>query len=192
VSGPVDEFLARERRWPREFARLRQIVLGLPLVEEVKWGQPCYSWNGANVVLIHGFKDYCALLLPKGVLLKDESQILVQQTENVQAARQIRFRTFDEIASQEEAIRSYLEQAIEVERLGLKVPMKETADFAMSEEFLKALESTPGLQDAFDALTPGRQRGYLLFFGAPKRAQTREERIAKKIPAILAGKGLDD
>jgi uncharacterized protein YdeI (YjbR/CyaY-like superfamily) len=192
MSGPVDEFLAREPRWQKEFAQLRQILLGLPVVEEVKWGQPCYSWNGANVALIHGFKDYCAVLLPKGVLLQDEKNLLVQQTENVQAARQLRFRSLEEILAQEADIRSYLEAAIEVERQGLKVPMKKTAEFDMPEEFLNALESTPGLQDAFDALTPGRQRGYLLHFSSAKRAQTRLERIAKCTPAILAGKGLDD
>ena len=188
----VDFFFTRAAKWQDELAGLRTILLGCPLKEELKWGVPCYTLDGTNIVLIHAFKDYCALLFFKGALLSDPQGRLVQQTQNVQAARQLRFTSFDEIAAMRAAVKAYVKEVIAVEKAGLKVAFKETADFAMPDEFLAALERTAGLKAAFDALTPGRQRAYLLHFSSAKQAKTREARIEKSMPQIFAGKGLDD
>ena len=162
------------------------------MTEEYKWGKPCYTINGGNVALIHGFKDYCAILFHKGVLLKDPENILIQQTENVQSARQLRFSNLQEIEQMEAAIKAYVENAIEVEKSGQEVEYKETSEFSMPDEFVHALEENPELQEAFEALTPGRQRGYLLHFSGAKQSKTRKSRIEKCIPKILDGKGFHD
>ena len=192
MNPNVDWFFAKATRWQQEYAELRRIVLDCGLTEELKWGCPCYTFGKANVVLIHGFKEYCALLFHKGALLKDESGILIQQTENVQSARQIRFTNIEEIYELEETLKAYIREAIEVEKSGLKVEMKKTTEFQMPEEFHYVLEDMPELKKAFYALTPGRQRGYLLHFSQPKQAKTRESRIEKYLEKILDGKGLDD
>lgn len=181
-----------EKRWGAEFAALRQLCLASGLNEELKWGQACYDLDGGNVVLIHGFKEYCALLFMKGALLKDPEGILVQQTKNVQSARQIRFSGLAEIATRKAAIKSYLADAIAVERSGAKVEMKSAAQFEVPEEFARRLDAEPALAEAFHALTPGRQKGYLLHFAAAKQSATREARVAKHAPRILKGLGLDD
>ena len=188
----VDAFLEEEPRWRPEFEALREIVLPSGLTEEVKWGKPTYSLDGKNVVLMHGFKDYAALLFMKGALMKDEEKVLVQQTENVQSARQIRFTSVDEIKRMDNMLKAYIDEAISIERSGEKIVKKTTADFAVAEEFQARLDGDPKLKAAFEALTPGRQRGYLLFFSSAKQAKTREARIDKCAPQILAGKGLDD
>lgn len=188
----VDAFLDKAKKWNEEYTILRKICLDCGLTEEYKWMHPCYTLNNNNVVLIHGFKEYCALLFHKGALLKDTHGILVQQTENVQAARQIRFTNIDEIQKQEAILKSYIFQAIEVEKAGLKVEFKKTKKFVMADEFQQKLDEMPLLKSAFKALTPGRQRAYLLHFSKPKQAKTRESRIEKCIPKILAGKGLND
>ncbi len=172
--------------------KLRRISLGCGLTEELKWGKPCYTFQNSNIVLIHGFKEYCALLFFKGALLKDAKGILVQQTKNVQAARQIRFTNVREIDKIEPILKAYIKEAIEVEKAGLKVDYKKTADFAIPEEFQNKLDEIPALKTAFDALTPGRQRGYILYFSAPKQSKTRESRIEKCMQQILDGKGLND
>lgn len=192
MNPKVDAFLGRAKKWQDEFEKLRTIVLECGLQEELKWGQPCYSYEGTNVVLMHGFNEYCALLFFKGALLKDPNGILVQQTENVQAARQIRFTDTKQIVRMKAIIKAYIHEAIEVERAGLKVPMKKTAEFKMPEEFKAKLEKSSSLKKAFYALTPGRQRAYLLYFASAKLAKTREDRIDKYAPHILKGKGLDD
>ncbi|MDE3174864.1 MAG: YdeI/OmpD-associated family protein [Pseudomonadota bacterium] len=171
---------------------LREIALDCPLTEEVKWGQPCYASEGGNVVLIHGFKDYCALLFMKGALMPDPHKLLIQQTERVQSGRQIRFTSLKQITAARAIVKAYIEDAIAVEKAGLKVAKRTTADFPYPEELLQKLEESPDLRAAFSALTPGRQRGYLLHFAAAKQAKTRLARIEKCAPAILAGKGLDD
>lgn len=188
----VDAFLRRQKTWHREFTKLREIILACGVTEELKWGQPCYSLDGRNVILMHGFKEYCAVLFPKGVLLKDPKGVLVQQTKNVQAARQIRFRSFGDVAKSEKTLKSYIREAIRVEKAGLKVPLKRTKDFEMPEEFESKLDESAALRESFEALTPGRQRGYLLYFAQAKQAKTREARVAKCIPRILDGMGLDD
>ncbi|TGK01137.1 hypothetical protein EHQ53_14265 [Leptospira langatensis] len=192
TNPKVDIFLAKEEKWQKEFKALREIILQCGLSEELKWGQPCYSLEKANIVLIHGFKEYCALLLFKGALLKDPKGILVQQTENVQSARQIRFTNLKEIVKLKTAIKSYIKEAIEVEKSGKKVTFKKTAEYSIPEEFLSKLDEVPKLKAAFDALTPGRQRAYILHFSAAKQPKTREARVEKFIPKILKGKGLDD
>ncbi|MCG2583169.1 YdeI family protein [Massilia sp. TS11] len=192
MNDKVDAFIARAKQWGEEFAALRAIALDAGLTEELKWGTPCYTLGGANIVLIHGFKEYCAYLLFKGALLKDPKGILVQQTAKVQAARQIRFRSAADIKKLTPTLKAYLKEAVQVEQAGLKVPMKETAAFAVPEEFQQKLVDEPGLKTAFDALTPGRQRAYLLHFGDAKQAKTRSARIEKFVPKILAGKGMDD
>ena len=192
TSPKVDAFLGRTQEWREEFELLRGVVLGCGLTEELKWGQPCYASEGRNVVLIHGFKDYCALLFMKGALLKDPNGILIQQTENVQSARQIRFTTSGEITQLKPALEAYILEAVEVERAGAKIVRKTTADFPVADEFRDKLDAQPELKAAFQALTPGRQRGYLLHFAAAKQARTREARVEKCIPLILAGKGIDD
>jgi uncharacterized protein YdeI (YjbR/CyaY-like superfamily) len=188
----VDFFFTKAKQWREEFEELRAIVLGCQLTEELRWGKPCYTFEGANIVLIHGFKEYYALLFFKGALLKDPKGLLIQQTENVQSARQIRFTSAQEIVKLETTLKAYIKQAIEVEKAGLKVDYKKTAEFKMPEEFKSKLDAMPALKKAFEALTPGRQRGYLLHFSSAKQSQTREARIEKWIPQILKGKGLDD
>ena len=188
----VNFFFDKAKQWQEEFEKLRAILLDTGLAEELKWGHPCYTLGKKNIVLIHGFKEYCALLFHKGSLLPDPEGILVQQTANVQAARQIRFRDIREIYDLEPVLTAYIREAIEVEKAGLKVPYKKTEQFDMPDEFRRKLEVTPKLRKAFEALTPGRQKGYLLYFGGAKQSKTRESRIEKYIPAILAGKGLDD
>lgn len=180
------------KTWAAELAALRALVLDSGLNEECKWGVPCYTVNGGNVVIIHSFKEYCALLFFKGALLKDTKGILVQQTENVQAGRQLRFTDVQEITKLKTTIKAYLQDAIAVEKAGLKVAMKPTAEFAMPEEFQAKLDASPTLKAAFEALTPGRQRAYLLHFAAAKQATTREARVKKCMPLILSGKGLLD
>lgn len=192
MNPKVDFYFNKADKWKEELLLLRRILLECPLEEEPKWGVPCYSLKHANIVLMHDFKEYCALLFVKGVLLKDSAGILVQQTENVQSARQLRFKNAVEILEQEALIKAYVYEAIEVEKAGLKVPFKKTSEFAMPEEFQFKLDAMPELKAAFDALTPGRQRGYLLHFSSAKQAKTREARIDKYIPHILNGKGLDD
>ena len=192
MNPNVDWFFAKASKWQESYTELRRIVLDCGLTEELKWGCPCYTFQDANVVLIPGFKDYCARLFHKGALLKDESGILIQQTENVQSARQIRFTGVEEIYMQEETLKSYIKEAIEVEKAGLKVEMKKTTEFKMPEEFHTVLEDMPELKKAFYTLTPGRQRGYLLYFSQPKQAKTRESRIEKYLDKILKGQGLED
>jgi uncharacterized protein YdeI (YjbR/CyaY-like superfamily) len=188
-SKVVDRFLDRAKNWNEEMKLLRKICLSCGLIEDFKWMHPCYTFKEKNVVLIHGFKEYCALLFHKGALLKDSENILVQQTENVQAARQIRFKSLQEIRDLEPIIKAYIFEAIEVEKAGLEVKMKKTSEFKMPDEFKKALDENPKLKSAFNALTPRRQRGYLLYFANAKQSKTRETRIEKCIPKIFDGKG---
>lgn len=189
----VDVFLKEAEQWQAEFTKLRAIILGCQqLTEELKWGKPCYSFEGTNVVLIHGFKEYCAILFTKGALLKDPDGILIQQTENVQAARQIRFTNVREIARLEPILKDYIREAIEVEKAGLQVNYKKTSEFDVPEEFRNKLNENSALKAAFEALTPGRQRGYLLYFSAAKQSKTRESRIEKCMDLIFDGKGLHD
>jgi uncharacterized protein YdeI (YjbR/CyaY-like superfamily) len=192
INPKVDVFLRETSKWQEEFKKLRGIVLGCQLTEELKWGKPCYTFGDKNIVLIHGFKDYCALLFMKGALLKDPKGILIQQTENVQAARQIRFTTVREIAGLESVLKTYIREAIAVEKAGLEVNYKKTEEFKMPSEFQTKMDKNPALKAAFEALTPGRQRAYNLFFSAAKQSKTRESRIEKCMPQILKGKGLDD
>ena len=192
MNPKVDFFFENDSSWQKEYKVLRKIVLDCGLEEKLKWGQPCYTLNESNVVLIHGFKEYCALLFFKGALLKDPKGILIQQTENVQATRQLRFTKVQEIVKLEKVIKAYIYEAIEIEKAGLKVKLKKTSEFKMPEEFEKVLNKKPALKKAFYALTPGRQRGWLLHFSKPKQAKTREDRIKKAMPDILAGKGLND
>ena len=192
TNPKVDAYFARKDTWREESARLRTIVLDCGLTEELKWGEPCYTVGKANIVLIHGFKDYCALLFFKGALMKDEAGILIQQTDNVQAARQIRFTSAEQISGMENLLKSYVQQAIEVEKAGLKVDYKKTTEFTVPEEFQTRLDGDAALKAAFTALTPGRQRAYLLHFAQPKQSKTRESRIDKAIPQIFEGKGPND
>ena len=192
MNPKVDFFFNKADKWQGEFEKLRAIVLDCGLTEKLKWGQPCYTLEDSNIVLMHGFKEYCALLFMKGALLQDPNGILIQQTENVQAARQIRFTNVQQIIELEPILKSYILAAIDVEKAGLEVELKKTEDFPMPEEFIDTLEQVPGLQDAFEALTPGRQRAYLLHFAAPKQSKTRASRIEKCIQQILDGKGLND
>ena len=192
MNPKVDTFISKAIRWQEEYKKLRTIALSCQLTEELKWGVPCYTFENKNVVLIHGFKEYCALLFVKGALLKDNKGILIIQTENVQAARQIRFTNLQQIIELEPDLKAYIEEAIEVEKAGLKVEFKPTTEFAMPAEFQKKLDEVPTLKTAFEALTPGRQRAYLLHFSTPKQSVTRQARIEKCIPQILAGKGLND
>lgn len=191
INPKVDDYLAKAKSWQTEFKALRAIILDSGLTEELKWGQPCYSLQNANIVLIHGFKEYCALLFFKGALLKDPNGILVQQTKNVQAARQIRFTHIREVVEMEPILKAYMQEAIEVEKAGLKVEFNKTPE-PIPEEFQFQLDKAPALKAAFDALTPGRQRAYILYFSAAKQSKTRETRVAKSIPQILDGKGLND
>src|SRR5215467_8851665 len=188
----VDALLRRATKWKEEFETLRTIVLDCQLTEEVKWYQPCYTFQKRNIVLIHGFKEYCALLLFKGVLLKDPKRILIQQTENLQAGRQIRFTNVREIIKLKPDLQVYIREAIEVEKAGLKVKLRKTADFKIPEEFKKKLDELPALKTAFEALTPGRQRGYIFHFAQAKQSKTREARIERCMQQIFQGRGLDD
>jgi uncharacterized protein YdeI (YjbR/CyaY-like superfamily) len=192
MNPKVDFFFSKAKKWQEEFEKLRMIILDCQLTEELKWGVPCYTFQKSNIVLIHGFKEYCAILFIKGALLHDVHGLLIQQTENVQAARQIRFTNVREIVEMEPILKAYIQEAIEVEKAGLKVNYKKATEFIIPEEFINKLEEVPGLQDAFDALTPGRQRAYILYFSAPKQSKTRESRIEKCMPQILDGKGLND
>ncbi len=183
---------AKEERWSDAFAALRELCLASGLNEELKWGQACYDLNGGKVVLIHGFKNYCALLFMKGALLKDPKGILVQQTKNVQAARQIRFESLADIERQKAVVKAYLKEAIAIEKSGAKVPMKTLEQFDAPEEFQRRLDEEPKLAEAFHALTPGRQKAYLLYFSGAKQSATRTARVEKHAPRILEGLGLDD
>ena len=187
-----DSFFSHEKKWKEEFQELRKIILDCGLNEEIKWGKPTYTFENSNIVLIHGFKHYCAILFPKGVLLKDEMSILVQQTENVQAARQVRFTSADEIVEMAPVLKAYVKEAVEVEKAGLKVELKKTSEYTMPVELQTKFNEMPALKTAFEALTPGRQRGYLLFFSAPKLSKTRAARVEKYIPKIFDGKGFND
>ncbi len=192
TMNPKVDFYFSKAKWQKELAKLRMIVLDCGLTEELKWGVPCYTSQKRNIVLIHVFKEYCALLFFKGVLLKDAKGILVQQTENVQAARQIRFTSVKEIVKIKTIIKAYIHEAIEVEKAGLKVDLKKTKEFTVTEEFQNKLDENRALKTAFKALTPGRQRGYLLYFSAPTQSKTRVSRIEKCMKQILRGKGLND
>ena len=192
MNPKVDGFISRSTKWQEELAKLRTIILDCHLTEELKWGVPCYTFQESNVVLIHEFKEYCAILFVKGALLTDPKAILIQQTENVQSARQIRFTNLREVIDLESTLKAYINEAIEVERAGLKVEYKKPSEYAIAEEFQKQLDANTALKAAFEALTPGRQRAYLLNFSAPKQSKTREARVEKSIPQILNGKGLDD
>jgi uncharacterized protein YdeI (YjbR/CyaY-like superfamily) len=192
MNPKVDAFLSKAPKWREEYERLRAIALACPLSEDLKWGWPCYALGKGNVVLIHGFKEYCALLFFKGALLKDPNGILIRQTENVQAGRQIRFTNIREISEMEPILKAYIHEAIDVERAGLKVDLKKTAEFKIPEEFQTKIDENPALKTAFAALTPGRQRAYLFHFSAPKQSKTRLARIEKCVPRILEVKGLDD
>ena len=192
TNPEVDAFFGKNKQWQEELKKLRAIVLGCQLTEELKWGWPCYTLEGKNIVLMHGFKEYCALLFMKGALLADADGILIQQTENVQAGRQIRFTTAREIAEMEPVLKAYIQEAIEVEKAGLKVDLKKDTELRLPEEFQKRLDGSPALKKAFAALTPGRQRAYNLYFSEPKQSKTRESRIDKCTQPILDGKGLND
>jgi uncharacterized protein YdeI (YjbR/CyaY-like superfamily) len=192
MNPKVDVFLSKTKKWRNEFERLRSIILDCGLTEEYKWMHPCYTFRGNNVVLIHGFKEYCAILFFKGVLLHDEKGILIQQTKNVQAGRQIRFTNIKEIVKLEKILKAYIYEAVEVEKAGLKVKMKKTSDFKVPEEFQKKLDEMPALKNAFKSLTPGRQRAYIFYFSQAKQSKTRSLRVDKYIKQILDGKGLND
>jgi len=192
MDPKVDEFLHEAENWRLEFTKLRMILLSFELNEELKWGVPCYTYQQKNIVLIHGFKDYCALLFIKGALLQDRKGILVQQTANVQAGRQIRFSNLAEIVAMEATLKTYVFEAIAIEQAGLEVELKKSTEFSIPEELQKKFDAEPNLKTAFTALTPGRQRAYLLYFSEPKQAKTREARIDKSVPQILDGKGLKD
>ena len=188
----VDAFLDKANQWKEEYIKLKEIVLGCELVEEFKWKHPCYTYNDKNVVLIHGFKDYCALLFHKGALLKDPHGILIQQTQNVQAARQIRFTNLQEITDQAARIKAYIDAAIAIEKAGLKVEMKKHEDYVIPDELREKFTENPALQAAFEALTPGRQRAYIYYISQAKQSKTRASRIEKYTEKILAGKGMND
>lgn len=192
MNPKVDFYFSKNEKWQKETEKLRTIVLDCQLSEELKWGVPCYTFQKNNIVLIHDFKEYCALLFFKGALLKDTDRILVQQTANVQSARQIRFTNIQQITELEPALKTYIYEAVEVEKAGLKFEFKKTEEFVIAEEFQTKLDENPDLKTAFEALTPGRQRAYMLHFSAPKQSKTRASRIEKAIPHILNGKGLND
>ncbi len=192
MNPKVDFYFSKAKKWQQELDKLRTIVLDCGLTEELKWGVPCYTFEKSNIVLIHVFKEYCALLFFKGALLNDANGILIQQTKNVQAARQIRFTRVEEIGKMKPILISYISEAIEVEKAGLKVDLKKTAEFTIAEEIQNKMDQLPALKTAFYALTSGRQRGYLLYFSAPKQSKTRQSRVEKSIKQILNGKGLND
>jgi uncharacterized protein YdeI (YjbR/CyaY-like superfamily) len=192
MNPKVDFFFNKDSNWKKEYEQFRKIILDCGLSEELKWGCPCYSFERKNIVLIHGFKEYCALLFFKGALLKDANGILIQQTENVQAARQARFTNIKEITKIKDSLKAYIYEAIEVEKAGLKVDLKKTKEYKIPEEFQKKLDENSDLKKSFKSLTPGRQRGYLLYFSQPKQSKTRELRVEKCTQPILDGKGLND
>jgi uncharacterized protein YdeI (YjbR/CyaY-like superfamily) len=192
MNPKVDFYFFKAKHWQEELKQLRTVILGCGLVEELKWGVPCYTYEKKNIVLIHDFKEYCAVLFFKGALMKDPKGILIQQTQNVQAARQVRFTNVKEVTKLKSTLKSYIFEAIKIEEAGLKVPIKKTSEYAIPEEFQTKLDKTPKLRTAFEALTPGRQRGYLLYFSSAKQSKTRAERVEKSLKQILAGKGLDD
>eukprot|EP00388_Colpodella_angusta_P023003 GDKJ01058800.1.p1 GENE.GDKJ01058800.1~~GDKJ01058800.1.p1 ORF type:complete len:193 (-),score=31.85 GDKJ01058800.1:603-1181(-) len=192
MNPKVDFYFTKAEKWQEELEQLRKIVLECELTEELKWGVPCYTFQKSNIVLIHDFKEYCALLFMKGALLDNANGLLIQQTENVQAARQIRFTNLREIVDNKAILKAYIYEAIEVEKAGLKVELKKTTEYNIPEEFQQKLDESTALKTAFEALTPGRQRAYLLHFSQPKQAKTREARVEKCIPQILDGKGLND
>lgn len=192
MNPDVDAFLKREKKWRGEFEKLRAILQSSGMTEELKWGKPCYACDGKNVALIHGFKEYCAILFTKGALLKDPKRMLIQQTENVQSARQLRFSNVEEVTKLEKVIKAYVREAIEIERAGLTVQLKKTEDFALPAEFESKLAANAKLRAAFAALTPGRQRAYIMHFSQAKLSTTRASRVQKHIPRILGGLGLDD
>ncbi len=192
MNPKVDEFLSNSKQWREEFEKLRNIILDCQLTEELKWGKPCYTFQNNNIVLIHGFKEYCAILFIKGSLLPDPHGILVQQTENVQAGRQIRFSNIGEIMDKERIIKDYVHEAIEIEKAGLEVAFKKNTEYTVPEELTIKFNELPALKAAFEALTPGRQRAYLLHFSEPKQSKTRVARIEKYTQHILEGKGLND
>jgi len=192
LNPKVDEFLDKAKKWMEEYKTLRKIVLDCELTEEFKWMNPCYTFEKKNIVLIHGFKEYCALLFPKGALLQDSHGLLIQQTENVQGARQIRFTNVQEIVEKEDILKAYIYEAIEVEKNGLKVEAKKPEELVIPEELQRKFDDTPALKTAFEALTPGRQRAYILYFSKAKQSKTRESRIEKYTENILNGKGLND
>jgi uncharacterized protein YdeI (YjbR/CyaY-like superfamily) len=192
MNPNVDFYFTKAKTWQKELNRLRKIILDTNLVEELKWGTPCYTFHDKNIILIHDFKEYCAVLFFKGALLKDPKGVLIQQTKNVQAARQMRFTSLSEVNRLATTLKAYIYEAVEAEEAGKKVALKKTEAFAMSDEFEKRLKQDKALKKAFEALTPGRQRGYLLYFGSAKQSKTRESRIDKYTEAILDGKGLDD
>ena len=192
MNPKVDWYFNKNEKWQKEIRKMRTIALDCDLVEELKWGCPCYTFEKSNIVLIHVFKEYCAFLFFKGALLKDPKKILIQQTENVQSARQIRFTNVQEIVKLEKTIKAYIYEAAKVEAAGLKVDFKKTSDFKVPEEFQVTLNKNKKLKTAFDALTPGRQRAYLFYFSSAKQSKTRESRIEKFAPKILEGKGLED
>ena len=192
MNPKVNWFFDKATKWQDAYSELRELILENELNEELKWGCPCYTLDKDNVVLIRGFKDYCALLFMQGALIKDTKNLLVQQTENVQSARQLRFKNLDEVIKNKTTIKSYIKEAITISKSGLKVELKKTTEYKIPEEFQTVLNDMPELKKAFQALTPGRQRGYLLFFSAPKQSKTRESRIEKYIPKILDGQGIDD
>jgi len=192
MNPKVDFYFSKATKWQEEFEKLRMIILDCGLTEELKWGCPCYTFQQSNIVLIHGFKEYCALLFFKGALLQDPNGILIQQTKNVQAGRQIRFTAIGEIVKMEPILKAYVYEAIEVEKAGLEVEFKKPAEFKLAEEFQNILDEMPELKIAFYALTPGRQRAYLLHFSEPKQSKTRQTRVEKCVQQILNGKGLND
>ncbi|MCZ0872889.1 YdeI family protein [Peribacillus sp. AS_2] len=192
TNPKVDEFLGKAKKWKEEYETLRNIVLDCELTEEFKWMHPCYTFEKKNIVLIHGFKEYCALLFHKGALLQDAHGLLIQQTENVQGARQIRFTNVQEIVATESILKAYIHEAIEVEKAGLEVEFKKNEEFIIPEELHNKFDDIPALKTAFEALTPGRQRAYILYFSQAKQSKTRESRIEKCMQKILDGKGLKD
>lgn len=192
MNPKVDEYISKCDKWQEELKKLRMIILDCELTEELKWGVPCYTFQNSNVVLMHVFKEYCALLFIKGALLNDANGILIQQTKDVQAGRQVRFTNVREIVEMETILKAYIYEAIEVEKAGLKVNYKKTTEYNMPKEFQNKLDEIPALDTAFHALTPGRQRAYILYFSAPKQSKTRESRVEKYMQQILNGKGLND
>ncbi|WP_145049300.1 YdeI family protein [Paenibacillus xylanexedens] len=192
LNPKVDEYLSKAKTWKEETVRLREIILDCGLTEDYKWMHPCYTVQNKNVVLIHGFKEYCALLFHKGALLKDTEGILIQQTNNVQAARQIRFTNVEQIDEMEHLIKAYIQEAVEIEKSGQKVEMKQTTEYTLPEELSQKFDEMPELKTAFEALTPGRQRAYIYYFSDAKQSKTRASRIEKFVKPILDGKGLND
>lgn len=188
----VDQFIEKAQKWQEEFTALRRIILDCQLTEELKWGVPCYTFQGKNIVLIHGFKDYCAILFVNGALLQDAAGILIQQTENVQAGRQVRFTGVQNIVKMEPILKAYIQEAVELEKAGVQVNYKKTAEYTLPEEFQVQLAQNQALKTAFDALTPGRQREYILYFSSARQSQTRAARVEKCVERILNGKGLKD